>query len=45
MKSMILAALAVLSLGADTAFAQGKPPGDDLRCSHKYESIPLRCEL
>jgi hypothetical protein len=29
MKSMILAALAVLSLGADTAFAQGKPPGDD----------------
>jgi hypothetical protein len=29
MKTTILAALAVLSLGVGTAFAQGKPPGED----------------
>jgi hypothetical protein len=29
MKTTILAALAVLSVGAGTAFAQGKPPGTD----------------
>ena len=29
MKNMILAAVAVLSLGVGSAFAQGKPPGDD----------------
>ena len=29
MKTMILAALAVLSLGVGSAFAQGKPPGTD----------------
>jgi len=29
MKPMILAAVAVLSLGVGSAFAQGKPPGDD----------------
>jgi hypothetical protein len=29
MKAMILAALAVLSLGVGSAFAQGKPPGTD----------------
>ncbi len=29
MKTTILAALAVLSLGVGTAFAQGKPPGTD----------------
>jgi hypothetical protein len=29
MKNTILAALAVLSLGVGSAFAQGKPPGED----------------
>jgi hypothetical protein len=29
MKTMILATVAVLSLGASSAFAQGKPPGID----------------
>ena len=29
MKIMVLAAVAVLSLGVGSAFAQGKPPGND----------------
>jgi hypothetical protein len=29
MKTMILAAVAVLSLGVGSAYAQGKPPGND----------------
>ena len=29
MRTTILATLAVLSLGVGTAFAQGKPPGED----------------
>ncbi len=29
MKNMILATLALLSLGVGSAFAQGKPPGND----------------